>query len=108
MVEEFDVSNDEPNENVPDNTEMTKAARAKAFFKRHGLEVVFGIGLSASAAVCIYQRKSLKSKDYAIEVRDALLVKSDGRINELVNLCLDKDARTRALAADALRHGSSE
>lgn len=78
----------------------SKTKRGMAFFKRHGLEIVLGAGCLALCVVNAYQGDALSEKD-------KLLALKDGRIRNLVELCEEKDDWFKALASDALKHGSS-
>lgn len=73
---------------------------ARAFVKRHCLEIVLGIGCVSLGAVCVRQGNALAIKDKIIKLQGV-------RIRDLVALCEEKDSWFKELMSDALRHGSS-
>lgn len=74
--------------------------KAKAFLKRHGLEIVLGAGCVGLGVVCVRQRGAIEMKDKLIELQKI-------RIQDLVSLCEEKDAWFKKLMSEALKHGSS-
>lgn len=80
--------------------EMKCVEKAKAFAKRHGLEIVLGMGCVVLSVVNIRQGN-------ANALKDKLIALQGTKIDELIELCDEKDAWFKELMSDALRHGSS-
>lgn len=81
--------------------EPTKLDKAKAFVKRHGLEIALGAGCVAACVLYVKRGKVVEAQNIMMEAKDM-------RIKGLEELCAEKDAYVLKLASDALRNGSSE
>ncbi len=85
---------------APEELAEKRLEKAKAFLKRHGLEIVLGAGCVGLGIVCVRQRGVIEMKDKLIELQKI-------RIQELVSLCEEKDAWFKKLMSEALKLGSS-
>ena len=98
-----DIANEEGKSTKTETAEEPRDGRmerAKAFVKRHGLEIVLGISCVGLGAVCVRQGNALAIKDKIIKLQGV-------RIRDLVALCEEKDSWFKELMSDALRRGSS-
>jgi len=87
------------NENETRNPE-SRAKRAVAFAKKHGLEVALGSAVLFLGGRCAY----LERENGRLLLDN---IAKSMRIESLVRLCDEKDIRFAELMSDALRHGSS-
>lgn len=95
-------------QNHESNAQQTKGQRAIAFIKRHGLEIILGAGFCLVGGICIKQGRIIGAQKEIIAAKDRLIEKQGQKITRLIARHDEKDIRTLRLAADALRHGSSE
>ena len=82
------------------NQDTNRFEKVKTIAGRHGLEIVLGVGCIVLSAINIRQGNIISLKDRFIALQGA-------RIDELLDLCDEKDAWFKELMSDALRHGSS-
>lgn len=86
---------------------INKRREIKTFYNNHKEEIYIG-----TTAILIGGLMYLGVKNHQqgnlIKSLNAAGVAKDNRINDLINLCLEKDEYYKKMMSEAFRHGSSE